>query len=177
MTKTYKYTPIMGYPQKTDVYTSTGQKVRKGMNKEDTYKTVINEEISKADKKIEELLTQLKETKETIMAEIEALQAKSVYYADLLDKIEAMQQDEPEEEPKKEPEEGKYHLKCQCCGKDFRAKSGAVRICNECKAAGLKPPSKESMRKEMIREENKADKAEQGKNDIKSVAAEIMAMG
>ena len=128
--------------------------------KEETYKVVINEEISKADRKIEELLTQLKETKETIMAEIEALQAKSVYYADLLDKIEAMQQDEPEEEPKKEPEEGKYHLKCQCCGKDFRAKSGAVRICNECKAAGLKPPSKEAIRKERIREENKADKAE-----------------
>jgi small-conductance mechanosensitive channel len=148
------------------------------MNKEETYKVVINEEISKADKKIEELLTQLKETKETIMAEIEALQAKSVYYADLLDKIEAMQQDEPEEEkPEKVEEEGKYHLKCQCCGKDFRAKSGAVRICNECKAAGLKPPSKDSMRKEMIREENKADKVKQGENDIKSVAAEIMAMG
>lgn len=148
------------------------------MNKEETYKVVINEEISKADRKIEELLTQLKETKETIMTEIEALQAKSVYYADLLEKIEAVQQDEPEEEkPEKVEEEGKYHLKCQCCGKDFRAKSGAVRICNECKAAGLKPPSKDSMRKEMIREENKADKAKQGKNDIKPVAAEIMAMG
>lgn len=157
---------------------STRQKVRTDMNKEETYKVVINDEISKADKKIEELLTQLKETKDTIMAEIEALQAKSVYYADLLEKIEKVQQDEPEEEkPKKKVEEGKYHLKCQCCGKDFRAKSGAVRICNECKAAGLKPPSKDSMRKEMIREENKADKANQGKNDIKSVAAEIMAMG